>query len=348
MNVIVLDEEYLKIVENIAVTKFKIHKDVVGGLVRTNNCVGLVDDEGELLAFILGAIAIDPCSMKVLYKAIALWGKTTAHATTVALHQQGISEVVYTSECMKVMKAKYDPKGKWHSLEARMKKDFPSRFLDKNTYSVECQKIKNGVDELEEMLGKLADNRDEFHTEEFKRKFAELGLTEHANGVYSFPVLSKDYCNKLLYEAGKMVYQVNEEEETYAQIPEAVVMEYNEKLHNKLQCMFYDLVSPMSRVVYSTEPNVLNSVQFAKYEPNVVKNGNWHLDDDSDITLVIALSDTHVGGGTVIKPYGIGDEFVVPQLPAGHALLFRGKHYMHKGLPVEEGTRNILVFWSES
>ena len=348
MNVIVLDEEYLKEIENIAVTKFKIHKDVVGGLVRTNNCVGIVDDSGNLLAFILGAIAIDPCSMKVLYKAIALWGKTTAHATTVALHQQGISEVVYTSECMKVMKAKYDPKGKWHSLEARMKKDFPSRFLDKNTYSVECQKIKNGVDELDEMLGKLADNRDEFHTEEFKRKFAELGLIEHANGVYSFPVLNKDYCNKLLYEAGKMVYQVNEEEETYAQIPEAVVMEYNEKLHNKLQCMFYDLVSPMSRVVYSTEPNVLNSVQFAKYEPNVVKNGNWHLDDDSDITLVIALSDTHVGGGTVIKPYGIGNEFVVPQLPAGHALLFRGKHYMHKGLPVEEGTRNILVFWSES
>ena len=348
MNIIVLDEEYLKEIENIAVTKFKIHKDVVGGLVRTNNCVGLVDDEGELLAFILGAIAIDPCSMKVLYKAIALWGKTTAHATTVALHQQGISEVAYTSECMKAMKAKYDPKGKWHSLEARMKKDFPSRFLDKNTYSVECQKIKNGVDELDEMLGKLADNRDEFHTEEFKRKFAELGLTEHANGVYSFPVLSKDYCNKLLYEAGKMVYQVNEEEETYAQIPEAVVMEYNEKLHNKLQCMFYDVVSPLSRIIYSTEPNVLNSVQFAKYEPTTVKKGNWHLDDDSDITLVVALSDTHVGGGTVIKPYGICNEFVVPQLPAGHALLFRGKHYMHKGLPVEEGTRNILVFWSES
>lgn len=348
MNIIVLDEEYLKEIENIAVTKFKIHKDVVGGLVRTNNCVGLVDDNGNLLAFILGAIAIDPCSMKVLYKAIAIWGRDTSYSVTLALYQQGISEVAYTSECMKAMKAKYDPKGKWHSLEARVKKDFPSRFLDKNTYSSEYQRIKKGVEELESTLGELTNDRDEFHTEEFKRKFKDLELTEHANGVYSFPVLSKEYCNKLLYEAGKMKYQVNEEEETYAQIPEAVVIEFNEKLHNKLQCMFYDVVSPLSKIIYSTEPNVLNSVQFAKYEPTAVKNGNWHLDDDSDITLVVTLSDKHVGGGTVIKPYGIGEEFVVPQLPVGHALLFRGKHYMHKGLPVEEGTRNILVFWSES
>lgn len=348
MNIIVLDEEYLKEIENIAVTKFKIHKDVVGGLVRTNNCVGLVDDSGNLLAFILGAIAIDPCSMKVLYKAIAIWGKDTSYSLTLALYQQGISEVAYTSECMKAMKAKYDPKGKWHSLEARVKKDFPSRFLDKNTYSSEYQRIKKGVEELESTLGELTNDRDEFHTEEFKRKFKDLELTEHANGVYSFPVLSKEYCNKLLYEAGKMKYQVNEEEEIYAQIPEAVVIEFNEKLHNKLQCMFYDVVSPLSKIIYSTEPNVLNSVQFAKYEPTTVKNGNWHLDDDSDITLVVALSDKHVGGGTIIKPYGIGEEFVVPQLPVGHALLFRGKHYMHKGLPVEEGTRNILVFWSES
>ena len=348
MNIIVLDEEYIKTIENIAVTKFRIHKDVVGGLIRTNNCVGIVDEDGALLAFIVGAIAIEPCSMKVLYKAIALWGKDTSYAVTLALHQQSVSQVVYTSECMKVMKAKYDPKGKWHSLEARMKKDFPSRFLDKNTYSSEYQRIKKGIEELESILSELADDRDEFHTEEFKRKFQDLELTEHANGVYSFPVLSKEYCNKLLYEAGKMRYQVNEEEETYAQIPEAVVIEFNEKLHNKLQCIFYDVVSPLSKIIYSTEPNVLNSVQFAKYEPTTVKNGNWHLDDDSDITLVVALSDKHVGGGTVIKPYGVGEEFVVPQLPVGHALLFRGKHYMHKGLPVEEGTRNILVFWSES
>jgi hypothetical protein len=348
MNIVVLDEEYLKIIENIAVTKFKIHKDVVGGLVRTNNCVGIVDDEGNLLAFILGAIAIEPCSMKVMYKAIALWGKNTAYAVTVALYQQGISQVVYTSECMKAMKAKYDPKGKWHSLEARVKKDFPSKYLDKNTYSIEQHKIKTGVEELNDMLTELADDRDKFHTQEFRIKFDELGLKEYANGVYSFPLLSKDYCNKLLHESSKMPYQVNEQEELYAQIPEAVVLEHNEKLHNKLQCMFYDTVAPLSRIVYNTEPQVLNSVQFAKYEPNEVNRGNWHLDDDSDITLVVALSDSHTGGGTVIKPYGIGEEFVVPQLPAGHALLFRGKHYMHKGLPVEDGTRNILVFWSES
>jgi hypothetical protein len=28
-------------------------------------------------------------------------------------------------------------------------------------------------------------------------------------------------------------------------------------------------------------------------------------------------------------------------------LLFRGKNYLHKGLPVTKGTRNLLVFWSE-
>lgn len=348
MNIQVLKEDRLNMIENIAVSKFKIAPTIVGGLVRTNNCVGLIDKNGEITAFILGAIAIDPDSMRVVYKAIALWGKTVHDALTLALAQQSVCEVQFTTECLKVLKAKYDPKDKWHSLEARIKKDFPSRYLDSNTYSVEYKEIKRKVEEINALVCGLEDNRDKFYTDEILDKINGLGLVEHANGVYSFPVISKEYCNKLMYEASKMTYHVNEEEVFYAQIPEAVVIEYNEKLHSKLQCMFYDVVSPLSRVMYSTEPNVLNSVQFAKYEPDDVNKGNWHLDDDSDITLVIALSDTHEGGGTVIKPYGVGEEFVVPQLKAGHALLFRGKHYMHKGLPVTKGSRNILVFWSES
>lgn len=37
----------------------------------------------------------------------------------------------------------------------------------------------------------------------------------------------------------------------------------------------------------------------------------------------------------------------VPPLDKGHALLFSGKTVLHRGLNVDAGTRNILVYWCE-
>jgi predicted 2-oxoglutarate/Fe(II)-dependent dioxygenase YbiX len=49
------------------------------------------------------------------------------------------------------------------------------------------------------------------------------------------------------------------------------------------------------------------------------------------------------GGGTEFFKRGIVDP-----LPNGSALIFPGFTHLHRGLPVEEGDRYLLVFWLQS
>lgn len=167
------------------------------------------------------------------------------------------------------------------------------------------------------------------------------------SGVYSIPFLNPDYCDALLTEVAEMSFQVNPDEDAEVQIPEITLADNCPALHSCLHGLFNNVVNPLTRVLYQLEQEKMASIQFAQYTPENTAEGHWHHDRDSDITLVVALSDFHEGGGTMVKPQGLGEPFEVPQLPVGHAMLFQGSRTLHKGLPVTAGARNLLVFWSE-
>lgn len=167
------------------------------------------------------------------------------------------------------------------------------------------------------------------------------------SGVYSLPFLHPDYCDALLTEVAAMSFEVNPDEEAEVQIPEITLADRCPALHSCLHGLFNNVINPLTRVLYQLEQTKMSSIQFAQYTPENTARGNWHHDRDSDITLVVALSDFHKGGGTLVKPQGLGEPFEVPQLPVGHAMLFQGSRTLHKGLEVTEGARNLLVFWSE-
>ena len=173
------------------------------------------------------------------------------------------------------------------------------------------------------------------------------GWQTFTSGVYSIPFLHPDYIQDLLTEITLMSFAVNPDEEAEVQIPEITLQDTCPSLFNCLYSMFVHVVNPLSKVLYQLEPKFMRSIQFAQYTPEEVSKGHWHHDKDSDITLVVALTDHHKGGGTMVKPQGLGEPFEVPQLPVGHAMLFQGSKTLHQGLPVTEGTRNLLVFWSE-
>ena len=177
----------------------------------------------------------------------------------------------------------------------------------------------------------------------------EYGNTkkDYSSGIYSFPLLTKKSCENLLTIARKENYTPNEEEPEEAQIPEVLLQNIDEEMFYRMSLLFGVITAVLGQLLYQISPEVLHTVQFAKYTVDNTREGAWHIDRDSDVTLVLSLNDDHESLGTVIKPYGFGKEIFVPQLPAGHAMLFRGKNYMHKGLPVLAGERNILVFWSE-
>lgn len=169
----------------------------------------------------------------------------------------------------------------------------------------------------------------------------------YASGVYSIPFLTPEYCEELLNEIALMSFAVNPDEEAEVQIPEITLKDNCPNLHSGLHGLFNHVVNPLSAILFQLEQTKMSSIQFAQYRPDNTACGHWHHDRDSDITLVVALSDFHKGGGTMVKPQGLGKPFEVPQLPQGHAMLFQGSRTLHMGLPVTEGARNILVFWSE-
>lgn len=175
---------------------------------------------------------------------------------------------------------------------------------------------------------------------------------ELGGGCFSFPLFSEAYCDKLLVEANKMAAEIghtpNEEEERDYQIPELVLEHVCPQLFVALNSFKQRAIDVLAKCVYGQAGTITRSIQFARYEKveNGTSHGNWHSDADSDVTAVVSLSpDSFVGGGTQVRTGLIAA--VVPPRPKGHILLFPGKQLLHRGLAVEAGVRDLLVFWTE-
>jgi len=167
-------------------------------------------------------------------------------------------------------------------------------------------------------------------------------------GIYTMPFLAPEYCDLLLAEARAMAeYEVNDAEDVPFQIPELVVQEHCIELATCLAKLFHEVYGPVCNILMGVEPEELQTVQFAKYQPHAVGHGNWHVDIDSDITVVVSMNPGEfVGGGTDLRTGPLAT-IQLPPLPKGHALLFNGKTTLHRGRAVTEGRRDLLVFWSE-
>lgn len=171
-------------------------------------------------------------------------------------------------------------------------------------------------------------------------------VTCYGHGVYSIPYLAPEFCAALVEEASRMNYAVNEDEDVSVQIPELFLRDLCPQLHASLGALFKRYAAPLVRLLLHVEVEQVLSVQFARYAPENTPQSAWHTDLDSDVTLVVALSDEHQGGGTEVSPPWPAEKFTVPQLPVGHAMLFLGRTMLHRGLPVTAGTRHLLVHWT--
>ena len=172
-------------------------------------------------------------------------------------------------------------------------------------------------------------------------------ITPYGNGVYSFPYLSEAFCKDLMLELDCMEYAVNEDEPEEAQIPEVSFGSECPSLYECLRSLWHNAGIPLAKVLMGQDPSVLRTIQAAQYTTGNTPRGHWHTDRDSDVTLVVALTATHEGGGTLVHTGPFEPNILVPQLPVGHGMFFNGKAHRHYGMPVTEGERNLLVHWSE-
>lgn len=172
-------------------------------------------------------------------------------------------------------------------------------------------------------------------------------LTKYPNGVYTFPFYSVEHCAGIMGDLADLSYDVNNEEPHEAQIRECVLEHECVPMYNCAAVLWQAVCPALAFILWNVEPETIASIQAAKYTPETTAGTDWHTDASSDVTLVVALTDTHGGGGTGVKP-GLfaGDDFEVPALPIGHAMFFLGRTTLHKGLPVTSGERNLLVHWT--
>lgn len=171
-------------------------------------------------------------------------------------------------------------------------------------------------------------------------------VTHHGQGVYSIPYLDPVYCDELVGVFNKAGYSVNPEEEKPAQIPEIVLFQRSKPLYDCLSVLWQHVAVPLATILWNLNPEVVGSIQAAQYSVEEQPGTVLHHDYHSDVTLVVNLGTEFEGGGTEVAPTLDEPGVILPPLPKGHAMFFRGKTQLHRGLPVTSGTRTLLVHWA--
>lgn len=169
-----------------------------------------------------------------------------------------------------------------------------------------------------------------------------------APGVYDIPLLSPTLCDMIRNETAEWPFNGNPQEPEHLRCPEAVLHEVCPQLGRTLWEIFRAATAPVYTLLHGTVPVNPSAVQLTRYTLDRNSLGGWHQDEDSDFTAVVELApELHTGGGTDVMsaPLTVTS---VPTLAKGHALLFCGKTTHHRGRPITEGVRDLLVYWTES
>lgn len=184
----------------------------------------------------------------------------------------------------------------------------------------------------------------------FRSMVGHHPLTMH-DGFYTMNLLTRQGADYFLDAADRMAdyFNPNDEEGLAYQIPEVVLNHHAGTLEEYLLSgeIAQQVLWPLFHLMYGNAPNYISSLQLARYSYPTNKGTGWHCDTDSEATCVVSLApERHVGGGTMIMPRGVfSSPIKLHPLPKGHAVLFDGRRTLHRGLELEGGERNLLVYW---
>jgi len=169
-------------------------------------------------------------------------------------------------------------------------------------------------------------------------------IKEPLKDVYTLPMFSEEFCSMFMDEVQNMEkqfsFEPNSAELKQHQINEFVLQENASDLYMSLMKLVISKINVVFQTIWNRDV-VAGGIQVANYNPREITHTAWHHDSSSDITMVVPLNTgSYKGGGTEFFKRGIVDP-----LPNGSALIFPGFTHLHRGLPVEEGDRYLLVFW---
>lgn len=323
----------------------ELSEDVINSLISVNQVVHITEND-TIVGTVACTLGLSECG--TIGKVMGIWFLDNKYKEKVLIAIQNmLGQVLYSPLCMVYLG--YKPEYMWQEIVCTEKKVKTQVFIDSSVLNYKFTQIRGNALSVATELENADRTRELFLTDKMKDGYNKMyakGLEKVYEGVYTFPFLSKRFCRKLIEKVDKYEYAINEQEDALYQMPEIVLQEKDTELYKQLSEIYYESIDPIAKSMYGVCADEIRSIQLAKYSENGIAKGNWHYDQDSDITVVVSLSDDYEGGGTMIKPYGDTKEIMIPKLPVGHAVLFRGSHLMHKGLQVTKGSRDILVFWT--
>lgn len=164
--------------------------------------------------------------------------------------------------------------------------------------------------------------------------------------AFVVPVLSQGMCQGLLRWSEDRAWCPNEEEEPAYQMDEIVLSHLDAEFDQFVKTALMYSLAPFMVSIFGKLPDSWRSVQMTRYDAGLRDGGNYHVDASSKYTAVIALNDDFEGGGTRLCN-GVFGSVLVPPVPVGHALVFRGRELFHKGEAITSGTRKLLTVWSD-
>ena len=155
-------------------------------------------------------------------------------------------------------------------------------------------------------------------------------IQEPLADVHTIPLFSGEFCNLLVNEMHNMTeyfgFEPNEEEDELRQIPEIVLYDKCPQLYHSLMQVVDSVINPILLSIWNRRVTGGN-IQIANYNLKDKKQGAWHHDASSDISIVVPLNTgDYEGGGTEFMRKG-----VVEPLPTGNALIFPSLTHMHRG-----------------
>ena len=173
----------------------------------------------------------------------------------------------------------------------------------------------------------------------------EQYVTEVLPDVFTMPLFTPEFCDMMMDEIKHIEeylgFDPNPEEDYLRQIPEVTLHDNCPPLFDNLWSVVLNHLNPAFMALWQRHSVRPGSIQLANYNIAEKRQGAWHHDTSADISVVVPLnSGSYKGGGTEFHRKGI-----VEPLPSGTALMFPSFSHMHRGLPVKDGDRYLLVFW---
>ena len=164
---------------------------------------------------------------------------------------------------------------------------------------------------------------------------------ENKNKLYVIinKLISKQYCNKVLYDAEKYAKQyswMTNRHGSYPTTDNEITSSW--EIYEQTVKLIKNRIFPEIVKMYNVDINKLgvNEIFVVKYSLDGQKKLEYHK-DGSEFSFIIALNDEYEGGGTYLK-----DNKKLIKLGVGDCLVFSGRN-THKGSEITSGTRYILT-----